>query len=184
MRSTSRRHTQKHTHKSTPLYTHRGWSANVILVLFYLSPLATLWGVLRRRDASSIHWPLALMTVINGLLWVFYGFAMQDAFIWAPNAFGTLVGALNLLLRCLFPARKSRFARIAQPVAPDEAAPPNPMANGAAATVAVGTEPKDLEVALHPVDSEGPPVEVPLGRVDSRAPLREAGNAAEPSVDR
>lgn len=87
---------------------HRGWSANVILVLFYLSPLATLWGVLRRRDASSIHWPLALMTVINGLLWVFYGLAMSDAFIWAPNAFGALVGGMNLLLRCLFPARKSR----------------------------------------------------------------------------
>lgn len=93
-----------------PFSKIRGWSANVILVLFYLSPLATLWGVFRRRDASSIHWPLALMTVINGLLWVFYGFAMSDAFIWAPNAFGALVGAMNLVLRCLFPARKSRSA--------------------------------------------------------------------------
>ncbi len=93
------------THTHTP---NRGWAANIILVLFYMSPLATLWGVLRRRDASSIHWPLALMTVINGLLWVFYGLALSDAFIWAPNGFGAVVGGMNLMLRCLFPARKSR----------------------------------------------------------------------------
>lgn len=66
-----------------------------------------------------------------------------------------------------------RFARIAQPVPPDMAAPP--AANGAAAPVAVGVQPKDLEVALHPVDSENLQCEVALGRVDSRAPLREAG---------
>jgi solute carrier family 50 protein (sugar transporter) len=59
----------------------------------------------RTRNSASLFWPLSVMNTINGCLWTAYGFAVKDAFIYAPNAVGTVCGAIQLLLICSFPAR-------------------------------------------------------------------------------
>jgi len=51
----------------------RGITANVVLLIYYSAPLTTVKEVLVSRSSSSLYWPLCMMNVLNGLLWVGYG---------------------------------------------------------------------------------------------------------------
>eukprot|EP00892_Ulva_mutabilis_P011313 jgi/Ulvmu1/8554/UM044_0088.1 len=82
-----------------------GYTANVMLVFFFLSPLSTLLTVVRRRDSASLVLPLCIMNFLNGSLWGTYGLVRGDAFIWAPNFFGAALGVLQTTLRLSFPQR-------------------------------------------------------------------------------
>lgn len=81
-------------------------AANVILFLFYLSPLSTLLDVLRHRDSTSLVLPLCAMNVGNGTLWLVYGLVRGDPFIWVPNGVGALLGVLQTALCLIFPRRQ------------------------------------------------------------------------------
>jgi uncharacterized protein with PQ loop repeat len=85
-------------------------AANVVLFMYYMSPLSTLADVLRHRDSSSLTLPMSVMNVVNGLLWVVYGFVRGDAFIWVPNGFGVCLGVLQVALCCIFPRRLAHEA--------------------------------------------------------------------------
>lgn len=61
-------------------------AANVILFLFYLSPLSTALHVVRHRDSTSLTLPLCIMNAVNGAFWTAYGLILSDAFVWVPNA--------------------------------------------------------------------------------------------------
>ncbi|KAJ9525303.1 sugar efflux transporter for intercellular exchange-domain-containing protein [Haematococcus lacustris] len=87
-----------------------GYQAVGVLLLYYSAPLSTLAEVLRTRSAASLHAPLSAMSCVNGSLWVAYGLAVGDAFIWAPNAVGAVFGALQLLLLAIFPRTSSAIA--------------------------------------------------------------------------
>ena len=78
-------------------------AANGTLLFFYMSPLSSLFEVLRKHDSSSIVLPLAAMNTINGGLWCMYGLTLRDAFIWVPNGVGAALGAIQLTLRFMFP---------------------------------------------------------------------------------
>jgi hypothetical protein len=52
---------------------HRGSTSVSTLALYYTAPLSTLARVVTTRNASSLHWPLCLMNVVNGCLWFAYG---------------------------------------------------------------------------------------------------------------
>lgn len=86
-----------------------GCAANVMLVFFFLSPLATLLTVLRRRDSASLVLPLCIMNILNGALWGTYGLVRSDAFLWAPNLFGACLGVLQTVLRLSFPQRTPAY---------------------------------------------------------------------------
>ena len=83
-----------------------GFTANGILLLYYAAPLSTVVSVIKTRSATSINLPLACMQCLNGALWLGYGLAVSDLFIWIPNAIGTCTGAVLLLL--LFAFREGR----------------------------------------------------------------------------
>lgn len=53
--------------------TCRGITANVVLLIYYSAPLTTVKEVLVSRSSASLYWPLCMMNVLNGLLWVGYG---------------------------------------------------------------------------------------------------------------
>ncbi|KAI9005002.1 sugar efflux transporter for intercellular exchange-domain-containing protein [Hyaloraphidium curvatum] len=80
-----------------------GWCAVIMNVAFFASPLSALWKILRSGDASSVHLPLAVATVVNCSLWTTYGFFLRDPFIFFPNAFGLLSAVAQLILACVFP---------------------------------------------------------------------------------
>jgi hypothetical protein len=83
----------------------RGFITVFILLIFYGAPLSVLAEVLRTRNSVSLFWPLSVMAAVNGCLWMSYGLAVNDAFIWAPNAVGAFFGFVQLILICTFPAR-------------------------------------------------------------------------------
>lgn len=96
-----------------------GITANVVLLIYYSAPLTTVKEVLVSRSSASLYWPLCMMNVLNGLLWVGYGRATHNSFIWAPNAVGACLGLLQLSLCLIFP-RKLR-------VDPEDAAKREPL---------------------------------------------------------
>jgi solute carrier family 50 protein (sugar transporter) len=55
-----------------------GMIAVMALIVFYTSPLADMAGVIKKKDASSISFGMAIANGINGLLWTAYGFAIDD----------------------------------------------------------------------------------------------------------
>ncbi|KAK9808574.1 hypothetical protein WJX73_010693 [Symbiochloris irregularis] len=98
-----------------------GLLANLILLIFYAAPLSTVAEVFRTRSSASLYWPLSLMNVINGALWVTYGYATKDYLILTPNAAGFVLGLGQLMLCLTFPRdsrakRESRSEDIEQPL--------------------------------------------------------------------
>ncbi|GLC34330.1 hypothetical protein PLESTB_000741500 [Pleodorina starrii] len=79
-----------------------GTSAVVILMGYYVVPLSTMVAIVRSRNAASIYAPLAATAIANGLLWSIYGFAVGDINLWLPNLFGSVIGALQLVLRFVY----------------------------------------------------------------------------------
>jgi len=84
-----------------------GITSNVVLLVYYCAPLTTVKEVLVTRSSASLYWPLCLMNVLNGSLWVGYGRATHNSFIWLPNGIGAGLGLLQLGL-CLIFKQKAR----------------------------------------------------------------------------
>lgn len=89
-----------------------GSVANLILIAFFTSPLSSLAHVLRSRCSATIfaNWPLSVVSTANSALWTAYGLAIGRPFVWAPNAFGCVLGVVQLLLCALLPTRASAAA--------------------------------------------------------------------------
>ena len=81
-----------------------GYVANALLLLYYSAPLSTLAQVIATRSAASLYWPLILMNGLNSTMWTIYGFAVTDAFVWAPNAAGLALSGIQLALVGVFGA--------------------------------------------------------------------------------
>ena len=83
-----------------------GFTANAILLLYYAAPLSTIITVLSTKSAATLHWPLAVMQIINGALWLGYGLAISDPFVWVPNGIGACTGVLLTTLIIVFRDKK------------------------------------------------------------------------------
>lgn len=83
-----------------------GFTANAILLLYYGAPLSTVYTVISTQSAASLSWPLSVMQVINGTLWLGYGLAVNDPFIWVPNGIGACAGGLQVSLLIIFRKKK------------------------------------------------------------------------------
>jgi len=79
------------------------WASAFTVVLFG-SPLTTLQTVIRTRNSSSILFRLSLAQTTNAALWTAYGIVMQQAFVWAPNGVGLILGLIQLAVRIIIPA--------------------------------------------------------------------------------
>mmetsp|Transcript_46032 Transcript_46032/g.107979 ORF Transcript_46032/g.107979 Transcript_46032/m.107979 type:complete len:238 (-) Transcript_46032:289-1002(-) len=76
---------------------------NVVSVLCYLAPLATLQVVLDTKNAESIPFMVAVMNLFSSLSWFLYGVLLDDNFLQVPNFLGFLLSALQLALYVAFP---------------------------------------------------------------------------------
>lgn len=83
-----------------------GYVANGLLLLYYASPLTTMSQVIKKKSSASLNWPVSMMNVVNGTLWLFYGLAIKDLFISIPNTIGAVLGLLQLSLVAIFPSKK------------------------------------------------------------------------------
>ena len=82
-----------------------GITVNIILVFFYGAPLSTIFRILKDRNTATIHIPTMILNTLNGTFWMSYGFAVNDYFVYVPNALGALLGGVQIIL-CLVIPRK------------------------------------------------------------------------------
>ena len=57
---------------------------------------------------AVIMWQPVPNSVSTGTLWVAYGLAVKDIFVWALNAVGVVLGLVQLLLYVIFRQQKQR----------------------------------------------------------------------------
>jgi len=72
-----------------------GWVGNVLLMIYYTAPLATLKTVISTRNADTIDPRLAIAGVLNGLFWLTYGIAIWDGYVAIPNGIGALLASIS-----------------------------------------------------------------------------------------
>lgn len=83
-----------------------GGMCTLVLVLFYVSPLAEVASMIKNRDASKINAPLAITAIFNSGFWVAYGRSIENAWVWGPNACGAVFSVFQLILLLAFRNKK------------------------------------------------------------------------------
>jgi solute carrier family 50 protein (sugar transporter) len=84
----------------------------VMTLLFFATPLMNLFGILKNRDASSIYFPLAVMTAVSCTSWAVYGISISNTPVFLPNAISAVIGYLQMLLSCIFPGAKKSVQEV------------------------------------------------------------------------
>lgn len=88
-----------------------GFTANGILLMYYGAPLSTIVTVVKTKSSRTLNLPLSIMQTINGCLWLGYGLAVSDPFIYVPNAIGACTGGLLCFLLFVFREKKKTQVR-------------------------------------------------------------------------
>jgi solute carrier family 50 (sugar transporter) len=85
--------------------------ANFCTVMYYASPLTTMYVVVTTKDSSSLHPPMLIANLANSSMWLIYGvFALNDPFVYAPNGIGATLSILQLTLSMIFPKKVASTA--------------------------------------------------------------------------
>lgn len=79
-----------------------GISGSFFIILTYSSPLSVLHKVYSKRSAAAIHLPLTLTSTMNAMLWLIYGLALNDPFLWAPMTVGMVMNVLQIVLKMVY----------------------------------------------------------------------------------
>jgi solute carrier family 50 (sugar transporter) len=79
-----------------------GLLANVFELIFFASPLSTIFQVLRTKSAESIHLPLTITSLVATLMWVLYGLSVNDWFIATPSGVTTFLTLVQLALHAKY----------------------------------------------------------------------------------
>ena len=85
-----------------------GIFCNVVLAMYYASPLSEMRQIILERDASSLYWPMSVAITVNGFSWAAYGFALRDWFLVSPNMFGGVLGVVQLAFLATFKNTKKK----------------------------------------------------------------------------
>lgn len=81
-----------------------GGLATSIVLVFIASPLSSILKVITSKSAHSIDGRLAAASVVNAILWLFYGMCINDPIVYCPNIIGILVGIAQLVLKRVYPS--------------------------------------------------------------------------------
>mmetsp|Transcript_68062 Transcript_68062/g.161359 ORF Transcript_68062/g.161359 Transcript_68062/m.161359 type:complete len:286 (+) Transcript_68062:23-880(+) len=79
-----------------------GWVGNALLMVYYITPLASLANIIKTKNASTIDPRLAFAGVLNGLFWFAYGVAIWDGYVAIPNGIGALIATFSSTLWLAF----------------------------------------------------------------------------------
>ena len=74
----------------------------------YSRPVMRLYTYCCRRDASPILLSLVVIVLISNMLWTVYGISTQNPWVYVPNGSGALVSIMQIVVRLVFPGRRSR----------------------------------------------------------------------------
>ncbi|KAL6627795.1 hypothetical protein ACP70R_031521 [Stipagrostis hirtigluma subsp. patula] len=82
-----------------------GVIGNIISVLVFVSPIKTFWRIVRSGSTEDFDPSPYVFTLLNALLWLYYGLTKPDGFLVATvNGFGVLMEAIYVVLFIVFAA--------------------------------------------------------------------------------
>jgi len=82
-----------------------GIATNLVLVLYYGSPLSSMWTVIKTKSSESIHAPMMVTSAANASLWTAYGVAVNDFYLVVPNGLGVVLSCAQFILWMIFPRK-------------------------------------------------------------------------------
>jgi Sugar efflux transporter for intercellular exchange len=80
-----------------------GIAVNLNLVIFYGSPLSTIYTVIQTGVSETIHIPTMILNSFNGGLWGVFGLVTGDPYVTLPNSVGFFLGVVQMILCLIFP---------------------------------------------------------------------------------
>ncbi|XP_030761751.1 sugar transporter SWEET1 [Sitophilus oryzae] len=84
-----------------------GLILTVLMLALLGSPLIDLKEIIRKKDASSIPFPLTFMATLVTFLWLLYGVILLNNFMILQNFIGFVLSLIQLILLFLFPGNSS-----------------------------------------------------------------------------
>jgi len=86
-------------------------------IVMFASPLLAVRQVIRTASTSSLLFSQSLMFFVCSASWTVFGTYYKDKYVQVPNMIGATFAALQLVLFCIYPARKSRASLAPQTTA-------------------------------------------------------------------
>jgi len=88
-----------------------GILGDVACTVMMASPLVAMRQVIRLKDSSSMPFQTSLAFFLNGVTWSAFGiFIRGDLFVIIPNALGSAVAALQLLVIAMYPPNYKKMS--------------------------------------------------------------------------
>ncbi|KAF5809429.1 putative SWEET sugar transporter, sugar transporter SWEET1 [Helianthus annuus] len=79
-----------------------GFAAAVFSVIMYGSPLSIMRTVIRTKSVEFMPFFLSLFVFLCGTSWFIFGLLGNDPFVYVCNGFGSVLGALQLILYAIY----------------------------------------------------------------------------------
>ncbi|KAL2894104.1 Bidirectional sugar transporter SWEET1 [Bienertia sinuspersici] len=83
-----------------------GVAASVFSIIMYGSPLSIMRLVIKTKSVEYMPFLLSLFCFLCGTSWFIFGLIGHDPFVAVPNGFGTALGAMQLILYCIYYDKK------------------------------------------------------------------------------
>ncbi|KAL3845454.1 hypothetical protein ACJIZ3_002857 [Penstemon smallii] len=79
-----------------------GVAASLFSIIMYASPLSVMRMVIKTKSVEYMPFLLSLFVFLCGSSWFIYGLIGNDKFLYIPNGFGCLLGAMQLSLYAIY----------------------------------------------------------------------------------
>ncbi|XP_076899188.1 bidirectional sugar transporter SWEET1 [Bidens hawaiensis] len=79
-----------------------GFAAAIFSVIMYGSPLSIMRTVIRTKSVEFMPFFLSLFVFLCGTSWFIFGLLGNDPFVYVCNGFGSVLGALQLILYAIY----------------------------------------------------------------------------------
>ncbi|GAB5371893.1 hypothetical protein AAMO2058_001619300 [Amorphochlora amoebiformis] len=80
----------------------------VLMVIgVFASPLVVIADVIKSRSSGGLSRPLSIVGFICSVCWTWYGFLIEDVYIWGPNLLGCILTGVQVLLILVFPRKRA-----------------------------------------------------------------------------
>ncbi|KAF7056745.1 hypothetical protein CFC21_064124 [Triticum aestivum] len=95
-----------------------GIIGNIISVLVFVSPIPTFWRIVRSRSTEDFEAAPYVLTLLNTLLWLYYGFTKPDGLLIATvNGFGAVMETIYIVLFLVYAADHAKRVKTTKLVA-------------------------------------------------------------------
>ncbi|RLN54004.1 hypothetical protein BBJ28_00015427 [Nothophytophthora sp. Chile5] len=79
-----------------------GFICVAVNLVLYASPLETMKRVIQTKNASSLPISISVVFLVNAVLWVTFAIADDDLFVLVPNAIGTALCLVQVVLFLIY----------------------------------------------------------------------------------